>query len=101
MQDAQVTKSLLTLNYRPVKHMENIPKRQVIQYLSSTLDKQRVCVNTQLKSPKKQLKLNVCVPKSNSNGQYATTCDVIAYYLVHFISIWVIDKCQPGIDFFY
>ena len=56
--------------------------------IHSTLDKQRICVNTQLKSSKKQLKLNVCVPKSNSNDRYAITCDVIAYRLVHFVSIW-------------
>ena len=67
---------------------------------SSTIDKQRICVNTQVKSSKKQLKLNVCVPKSNSKDRYAITCDVIAYHLVHFISIWVINKCQSGIDFF-
>ena len=66
----------------------------------SILDKQRICVNTQLKSSKKQLKWNVYVPKSNSNDRYAITCDVIAYHLVHFVSIWVIDKCQSGIDFF-
>ena len=66
----------------------------------STLDKQRICVNTQLKSSKKQLKRNVCVTKSNSNDRYAITCDVIAYHLVHFVSIWVINKCQSGIDFF-
>ena len=66
----------------------------------STLDKQRICVNTQLKSSKKQLKLNVCVPKSNFNDRYAITCDVIAYHLVHFFSISVINKCQSGIDFF-
>ena len=66
----------------------------------STLDKQRICLNTQLKSSKKQLKSNVCVPKSNSNDRYAITCDVIAYHLVHFISIRVINKCQSGIDFF-
>ena len=47
---------------------------------ASTLDKQRICVNTQLKSSKKQIKLNVCVPKSNSNDRYAITCDVIAYH---------------------
>ena len=69
-------------------------------YLSS-LDKQRICVNKQLKSSKKQLKLNVCLPKSNSVELYAITCDVIAYLLVHFNSICVIYKCQPGIDFFY
>ena len=57
----------------------------------STLDKQRICINTQLKSSKKKLKSNVCASKSNSNDQYAITCDVIAY---HFISIWVINKCQ-------
>ena len=45
----------------------------------STLDKQRICVNTQLKSSKKQLKLYVRVPKSNSNDRYAITCDVIEY----------------------
>ena len=50
----------------------------------STLDKQRICVNTQLKSSKKQLKWNACVPKSNSNNLYAITCDFIAYHLVHF-----------------
>ena len=65
-----------------------------IQSIFSTLDKQRICVNT-------QLKWNVCVPKSNSNDQYAITCDVIAYHLVHFVSIWVINKCQSGIDFFF
>ena len=69
-------------------------------YWTSTLDKQRICVNTHLKSLKKQLKSNVCVPKSNSNKRYAITCNVIAYHLVHFISIWVINKCQSGIDFF-
>ena len=53
----------------------------------STLDKQRICVNTQLKSSKKQLKWKVCVPKSNSNERYAITCDVIAYCLVHFVSM--------------
>ena len=66
----------------------------------STLDKQLICVNTQLKSWKKQLKWNVFVPKSNSNDQYAIPCDVIAYHLVHFVSIWVINKCQSGIDKF-
>ena len=65
----------------------------------SSLDKQRICVNTQLKLSKKQLKLNVCVPKSNSVDQYAITCDV--YHLVHFVSISVIYKCQSGIDFFF
>ena len=69
-------------------------------YCTSTLDKQRICVNAQLKSSKKQLKLNVCVLKSNSNDRYAITCYVIAYHLVHFVSIWVINKCQSGIDFF-
>ena len=42
----------------------------------------------------------MCVPKSNSNDRYAITCDVIAYHLVHFLSIWVINKCQSVIDFF-
>ena len=69
-------------------------------HLSSTLDKQSICVNTQLKSSKKQLKWNVCLPKCNSNYRYAITCDVIAYHLVHFVYIWVINKPQPGIDFF-
>ena len=41
----------------------------------------------------------MCVPKSNSNDRYAITCDVIAYHLVHFLSIWVINKYQSGIDF--
>ena len=67
----------------------------------SSLDKQHICINLQLKSSKKQLNLNVCVPKSNSIEQYAITCDVIAYHLVHFVSIWVINKCQSGIDFLF
>ena len=67
--------------------------------IGSTLDKQCNCVNMQLKSSKKQLKWNVCVPKSNSNHRYAITCDVIAYHLVHFVSIRLINKCQSGIDF--
>ena len=71
------------------------------EYSSSTLDRQRICVNTQLKSSEKQLKLNECVPKSNSNDRYAITCDVIAYHLVHFISIRLINKCQSGIDFIF
>ena len=37
----------------------------------STLDKQGICVNTQLKSSIKQSKLYMCVPKSNSNDRYA------------------------------
>ena len=41
------------------------------------LDKLRICVNTQFKSSIKQLKLNVCVSKSNSVDRYAITCDVI------------------------
>ena len=71
------------------------------EHFHSTLDKQRICINTQIKSSKKQLKSNVCVLKSNSKDRYAISCDVIAYHLVHFISIWVINKCQPGIDFIY
>ena len=67
----------------------------------STLDKQRICVNTQLKSSKKQLKWNLCVPKSNSNDRYAITCNVIAYHLVHFVSIRLINKCHSGIDFIF
>ena len=43
----------------------------------------------------------MCVPKSNSNDRYAITCDVIAYHLVHFVSIWLINKCQSGIDFIF
>ena len=66
---------------------------------ASTLDKQCICVNTQLKSPKKQLKWNVCIPKSNSNDQYAITCNFTAYHLVHFVSIRLINKCQSVIDF--
>ena len=42
----------------------------------------------------------MCVPKSNSNDRFAIPCDVIAYHLVHLVSIWVINKCQSGIDFF-
>ena len=43
----------------------------------------------------------MCVPKSNSNDRYAITCDVIAYHLVHFVSIRLINKCQSGIDFIF
>ena len=43
----------------------------------------------------------MCVPKSNSNDRYAITCDVIAYHLVHFCSIRLINKCQSGIDFIF
>ena len=43
----------------------------------------------------------MCVPKSNSNDRYANTCDVIAYHLVHFVSIRLINKCQSGIDFIF
>ena len=71
----------------------------IFSYTLSTLDKQRICVNTQLKSSKKQL--NVWVPKSNSNDQYAITCDVIGYHSVHFVSIRLINKCQSGIDFIF
>ena len=82
--------------------IDNIRYKYKIEIqIYSTLDKQRICVNTQLKSSKKQLKLNVCVPKSNSNDRYAITCDVIAYHLVHFVSIWLINKCQSGIDFIF
>ena len=70
-------------------------------WYGSSLDKQRICINTQLKSSKKQLKLNMCVPKINSVDQLAIACDVIAYHLVHFISIWVINKCQSGIKLFF
>ena len=67
----------------------------------STLDKQCICVNTQLKSSKKQLKWNMCMPISNSNDGYAITCEFIAYHLVHFVSIRLIKKCQSGIDFIF
>ena len=43
----------------------------------------------------------MCVLKSNSNIRYAITCDVIAYHLVHFFSIRLINKCQSGIDFIF
>ena len=43
----------------------------------------------------------MCVPKSNSNDQYAIICDVIAYHLVHFVSIRLINKCRSGIDFIF
>ena len=78
---------------------QNVPEKNMKGV--STLDKQRICVNTQLKSSKKQLKLNVCVPKSNSNDGYAITCHVIAYHLVHFVSIRLINKCLSGIDFIF
>ena len=83
-----------------VEHKHSLQKNAQNPYYS-TLDKQRICVNTQLKSSKKQLKWNVCVPKGNSNDRYAITCNVIAYHLVHFFSIWVINKCQSGIDYFF
>ena len=54
----------------------------------------------QLKSSKKQLKLNAWVPKKQFLHRYAITCDVIAYHLVHFVSISVINKCQSSIDFY-
>ena len=41
------------------------------------------------------------VPKINSNDGYAIICDVIAYHLVHFVSIRLINKCQSGIDFIF
>ena len=43
----------------------------------------------------------MCVPKSNSKDQYAITFDVIAYHLVHFFSIRLINKCQSSIDFIF
>ena len=60
-----------------------------LTHVSSGADKQRICVNTQLKSSKKQSELNACVPKRNAFERYAITCGVIAYHLVHFFSIWV------------
>ena len=51
----------------------------------SSIDKQRICVNMQLKSSKKLLKLNACVLKSNSFDPYAIPCDVIAYHFVYFL----------------
>ena len=39
--------------------------------------------------------------KSNYFERYAITSYVILYHLIHFFSIWVIHKCQSGIDFFY
>ena len=93
-----ITKAICIIGLRKA---DNIP--EMLKYAreasDSTLDKQRICVNTQLKSSKKQL--NVCVPKSNSNDRYAITCDVIAYHLVHFVFIRLINKCQSGIDFIF
>ena len=43
----------------------------------------------------------MCVRKSNFNDRYAIKCDVIAYHLVHFVSIRLINKCQSGIDFIF
>ena len=43
----------------------------------------------------------MCVPKSNSNDRYAITCSVIAYHLVHFVSIRLINKCQSSIYFIF
>ena len=67
---------------------------------SSSLNKQRICINCSQNHQKMQLKLNVCVQKSNSVDRHAITCDVIVYHLVHFVSICVVYKCQSGIDFF-
>ena len=39
--------------------------------------------------------------RTDSNDRYAITCDVIAYHLVHFFSIRLINKCQSGIDFIF
>ena len=81
-----------------VKH-KILSRGMTFPTMCNCTDKQRICVNTQLKSSKKKLKLNACVQKSNSFEPYAITCDVIAYHLVHFFTIWVIHKCQSGIDF--
>ena len=43
----------------------------------------------------------MCIPKSNSTDRYAITCDFIAYHLVLFVSIRLINKCQSGIDFIF
>ena len=64
----------------------------------SYLDKQRKYA---IKILKKAIKINVCVPKSNSKDRYAIACDVTAYHLVYFVSIWVIYKCQSVLIFFY
>ena len=61
---------------------ENKLKIKVIWEFSSdysTLDKQRICVYTQLKSSKKQFKLNVCILKSNSVDRYAITCHCVPF----------------------
>ena len=70
-------------------------------FLKVTLSFHPFRIRRRFKSSKKQLKWNVCVPKSNANDRYAITCNVIAYHLVHFVSIRLINKCQSGIDFIF
>ena len=43
----------------------------------------------------------MCIRKSNSNDRFAITFDVIAYHLVHFVSMRLINKCQSVIDFIF
>ena len=52
----------------------------------STLDKQRICVNMQLKSSKKQLKRNVCVPKTKFNRSVCNDmrCHCVPFGPFHF-----------------
>ena len=83
-----------------LQHYDRVHANNKVPYLlaktdGSSLVKQSICVNTQLKSSKKQLKLNVCVPKSNSAVWY-----FMRFHCVPFRSIWVINECQWSIDFF-
>ena len=50
------------------------------------------------KSSNKQFEFNACIPKHKSPDWYALTCDVTAYHLAHFHSVWVIHKWQSGIN---
>ena len=56
----------------------------------SSLDKQRICINTQLKSSRIAIKI-----------KYVHTeklfCRMVCNYAYHLVSLWVISKCQSGI----
>ena len=59
----------------------------------SSLDKQHICINTQLKSSRKAIKIK-CV---RTEKQF---CRIVCNYAYHLVSICVISKCQLGVVFF-
>ena len=66
----------------------------------STLDKQRICVITQLKSTKKQLNETCAYRKAILTiGMQLHAMSLRTIWSISF-PIWVINKCQSGIDFF-